>query len=62
MEIVRGIDLKLKNEKTPQERILWWVIILAITTLFVLYVLREIGGFFSKMINDTNRATPTSAP
>lgn len=48
-EIIRGIDTKLKYEKTPKERIMWWTIIILILVAVFGYIFLELGAFINKL-------------
>ncbi len=50
MELIRGIDLKLKNDHTPLERIGWWTGIIAVVTIVLYLVLTRIGAFVTNLV------------
>ncbi len=51
MELTRGIDLKLKNDHTPLERIGWWTGIIAVVTIVLYIVLTRIGAFVTNLVH-----------
>ena len=51
MELIRGIDLKLKNDHTPLERIGWWTGIIAVVTIVLYLVLTRIGAFVTNLVH-----------
>lgn len=51
MELIRGIDLKLKNDHTPLERIGWWTGIIAVVTIVLYIVLTRIGAFVTNLVH-----------
>ena len=54
MELIRGIDLKLKNDHTPLERIGWWVAIIAVVSVVIFIVLTRIGAFITTLVHFNN--------
>lgn len=54
MELIRGIDLKLKNDHTPLERIAWWTGIIAVVVVVLFTVLTQIGAFITTLVHFDN--------
>lgn len=52
-QLVRGIDLQLKNEKTPAERIMWWGIVLLIVLVIGFFVFLQVSAFLNTVVNTT---------